>query len=264
MTETSTVHEHLIEERAHGVAVLRIRREDALGALSRSMVQALLAYCDRLAGESAVRVLVITGTGRGFVAGADIGEYNDVTQAQFDDYQHLSRRAFCALEQVPQFTIAAVNGYALGGGFELALCCDVILAAQRAKLGLPEVKLGLMPGGGGTQRLSRALGKRATKLLVSTGAIVPATDLVAAGVVSRVVPDDALEEAALSLAAIVASNAPLAVRAMKRVVDDGMELPLRDALTLEQQALSTLFASSDAAEGIAAFLGKRPPVWQGV
>ena len=260
---TRQIHDHLVEERVGAVAILRIDREEALGALSRSMVSALRDYFTRLRDDSAVRVLVVTGTGRAFVAGADIGEYHEVSQESFDAYQRLSRETFDTLESLPQFTIAGLNGYALGGGFELALCCDVIIASEKAKVGLPEVKLGLIPGGGGTQRLSRALGGRLTKQLLATGAIVTAAELVSRGVVTRVVPGEELRDKVLELAEEVAHNAPCAVAAAKRVVNAGLELRLPDALTLEQQALSELFATADAAEGVSAFLAKRTPVWQG-
>jgi len=260
---TTQIHDHLIEERVGAVAVVRIDRQEALGALSRGMVAALRDYFTALGDDAEIRVLVLTGTGRAFVAGADIGEYHGVSQASFDAYQRLSRDMFDALESLPQFTIAALNGYALGGGFELALCCDVIVASEQAKVGLPEVKLGLIPGGGGTQRLGRALGARTTKLLLATGAIIPAVELVAAGVVARLLPSIELDSEVMSLATQVAQNAPLAVQAAKRIVNTGLEMPLQHALTLEQEALSTLFATTDAEEGIAAFLSKRPPVWQG-
>jgi enoyl-CoA hydratase len=259
---TTQVHDHLIEERVAAVAVLRVDRQEALGALSRSMVTALRDYFISLRDDSAIRVLVLTGTGRAFVAGADIGEYHGVDQASFDAYQRLSREMFDSLESLPQFTVAGLNGYALGGGFELALCCDVIIASEKAKVGLPEVKLGLIPGGGGTQRLGRALGARTTKLLLATGAILPAGDLVASGVVTRLVSPGELNSEVMNLAEQVAQNAPLAVQAAKRVVNTGLEMRLEQALTLEQEMLSALFATTDAKEGIAAFLSKRPPDWQ--
>jgi len=257
------IHEHLVEERRGPVAWLRIDREEALGALSRSLVTRLGAYLDELHSDDDVRVLVLTGTGKGFIAGADIAEYDRVSQAAFDDYQRLSRRVFTALEQLPQFTIAAVNGYALGGGFELALCCDMILASERAKFGLPEVKLGLLPGGGGTQRLARAAGIRFAKEAVVTGAFYPAQQMLDRGVVSRVCPPGDLAEAARVTAETVAGNAPLAVRAAKRLVDQGAQMPLDVGLAVEQQTLSGLYATRDGAEGIAAFLEKRDPQFTG-
>lgn len=260
---TARIHQHLVEERVGAVAVLRIDREEALGALSRDMVATLRGYFKELRDDRDVRVLVLAGTGRAFVAGADIGEYNEASRASFDAYQRLSREMFDELESLPQFTIAALNGYALGGGFELALCCDVIVASESAKVGLPEVKLGLIPGGGGTQRLGRALGARTTKLLLATGAILPASDLVAGGVVTRLHPPSELDSEVMSLATQVAGNAPLAVEATKRVVNAGLDMRLDEALSLEQDTLSALFTTADAKEGIAAFLSKRPPVWQG-
>jgi enoyl-CoA hydratase/carnithine racemase len=209
-------------------------------------------------------VLIVTGTGKGFVAGADIGEYADATPAAFDEYQRLSRTTFSALAGLPQFTVAAVNGYALGGGMELALCCDMIIASERARFGLPEVKLGLIPGGGGTQRLARVAGTRFAKEAVVTGRFHDAVEMAARGVVSRVVPPDELMTVALETAATIAGNAPLAVQAAKRIVDRGVEVPLEVGLSLEQETLSALFRTHDGAEGIAAFVEKRNPAFTGL
>jgi enoyl-CoA hydratase len=260
---TRRLHPHLVETRLPGVAVLRIDREEALGALSRDILLRLRDYLDELAGDPESRVLVLTGTGRGFVAGADIGEYDGASQADFVDYQLLGRATFDTLAALPQFTIAAVNGYALGGGFELALCCDVVLASERAKFGLPEVKLGLLPGGGGTQRLARAAGARFAKELVVTGRFATAAELHGRGVISRVCPPDELMDAATELAATVAAQAPLAVRAATPLIDGGMAMSLPDALTREQAVLAELYASADGKEGVAAFIAKRPPEFRG-
>jgi enoyl-CoA hydratase len=257
------LHPHLVETRLPGVAILRIDREAALGALSRDILVRLRDYLEELADDPGTRVLVLTGTGRGFVAGADIGEYDGTSQADFVDYQLLGRATFDALAALPQFTIAAVNGFALGGGFELALCCDLILAAERAKFGLPEVKLGLLPGGGGTQRLSRAAGTRFAKELVVTGRFATAAELHARGVVSRVCHPDELMDTAHELATTIAAQAPLAVRAAKPLIDAGLAMPLPDALTREQEVLAELYAGADGKEGVAAFIAKRPPVFLG-
>lgn len=258
-----TPHEHLVEERDGAVAVLRIDREKALGALSRGMVEALAGYLETLAADDSVRVLVLTGTGRGFIAGADIKEYDGVTQTAFDAYQRLGRRAYAALASLPQPTIAAVNGYAFGGGFEVALCCDVILASTAARFSLPEVKLGLVPGGSGTQRLARAVGVRAAKELVMTGRAMRPDEAERRGLVSQVVEPDELLPQALDLARTLAARAPLAVRAAKRLVDEGVEASLSTGWTLEQQVLSSLYATADAREGIQAFLDKREPTFTG-
>lgn len=260
---TRDLHEHLAEERDGAVAVLRVRREDKLGALSRGMLETLVTYLDELAHDDDVRVLVVTGTGRGFIAGADISEYDGVSHAAFDAYQRLGRAAFGKLAALPQPTIAAVNGYAFGGGFEVALACDLIVASTAARFALPEVKLGLLPGGGGTQRLARAIGVRATKELVMTGRAMRPDEAERRGLVSRVVDPDQLLPAALELAHALAERAPLAVREAKRLVDDGVEAPLGAAWTLEQRVLSALYASEDAREGIRAFIEKREPVFVG-
>ncbi|GAB3885108.1 enoyl-CoA hydratase/isomerase family protein [Terrabacter terrigena] len=260
---TARIHEHLVEERHDGVAVLRIDREEALGALSRSLVTRLGEYFAELQMDPSVRVLVLTGTGRGFVAGADVAEYGNASSAVFDEYQRLSRSTFGALANLPQFTVAAVNGYALGGGMELALCCDVIFASARAKFGLPEVKLGLIPGGGGTQRLARVAGTRFAKEAIATGRFYGAEEMRTRGVVSRVCEPEELLKAALETADEIARNAPLAVQAAKRIVDTGAEVPLDTGLTLEYQALSALFRTEDGREGVAAFLEKRDPSFHG-
>ena len=167
MTE-ERLHPNLLLTRDGAVSELRIDREDALGALNSEIMDALSAFVAQLSDCSDCRCLIVTGTGKGFVAGADIAGYHEVSQAEFDSFQRRSRATFERLAALPQTTICAVNGYALGGGFELALCCDIILVSETAKLGLPEIKLGLLPGGGGTQRLPRLIGAmRAKELILS-------------------------------------------------------------------------------------------------
>lgn len=257
------VHEHLVEERRDHVAVLRIDREAALGALSRGLLSALDDYLDDLVADGSVRVLVLTGTGRGFIAGADIAEYHGVSAEEFAGYQRLSRQAFGKLESLPQITIAAVNGYALGGGFEVALCCDLVFAADRARFGLPEVKLGLLPGGGGTQRLTRAAGVRFATEAVVTGRFLSAEELLQRGIVSRIHPAAELMSKTIDLAEDVAANPPLAVAAAKQLIRSATETTLPDGLTSEHEVLCRLFDTADAAEGIDAFLGKRQPRFVG-
>jgi enoyl-CoA hydratase len=208
-------------------------------------------------------VVVLTGTGRGFVAGADITEYHGVSRTEFDDYQRLSRGVFDQLAQLPQPTVAAVNGYALGGGFELALCCDFIVASSSARFGLPEVSLGLLPGGGGTVRLARAVGARVAKELVLTGRRMKPPEAQALGLLTALVEPDELLPRALELAREIARQAPLAVREGKRLVDDGLDSGMATALTREQQVLSWLFTTEDAREGVASFLDKRVARFRG-
>ncbi|MCC6223106.1 MAG: enoyl-CoA hydratase/isomerase family protein [Thermoleophilia bacterium] len=256
-------HPNLVEDRRDAVAILRVQREEALGALSRGMVEALGDYLTDLGRDSSVGALVLTGTGKGFIAGADIGEYDGVSQAAFDDYQRLSRRVFDLLEALPQPAIAAVNGYALGDGFEVALACDLIVASTAARFGLPEIKLGLLPGGGGTQRLPRAIGMRAAKELVLTGRFMRPDEAERRGLLVAVTEPEELLGVATELAERIAAAPPLAAREAIRLIDDGCDSPLATALSLEQRVLSNLFATADAREGIRAFSEKREPRFSG-
>lgn len=256
-------HPHLVEERNGSVAILRVDREAVLGAFSRSMLEALGDHLVGLGMRSEVRAVVVTGTGRGFIAGADVDEYDGATQQDFDGYQRLGRRVYETLAKLPQPTIAAINGHAFGGGFEVALCCDVIIASTAARFALPEVKLGLLPGGGGSQRLARAAGVRVAKELVLTGRVMRPDEAERRGLVSEVVEPDQLMATAMKLAALLADRAPLAVRQGKRLIDDGVEAPMDTAWSLEQSVLSRLFATADAKEGITAFLEKRDPHFLG-
>lgn len=255
------VHENLVVSDLEGVRTVRIDRPDKLGALSSSLVAALgeqFADADRSA-----RALVLTGTGRSFVAGADIGEYADADPAAFSSYQRRSRAVFDALDGLGVPTIAAVNGFAFGGGFELALCCDIMLAAESARFALPEVRLGLIPGGGGTQRLTRAVGPRVAADLIMTGRQISAEEAWHRGLAAEVVPDDELAARARTRAERLAGNAPRALGEIKRLVRLAAQTPLAAGLSAEQDALDAVFATEDAREGISAFVEKRPPVFLG-
>lgn len=258
------LHPNLVIERHGAVEVLRIDREEALGALNLSIMQALAAYAaDLVARSDEVRVLIITGTGRGFVAGADIAGYHGADQVVFDGFQRQSRRTFDAIAALPQVTICAVNGYALGGGFELALCCDFILVSEKAKLGLPEIKLGLLPGGGGTQRLPRLVGAMRAKEMLLSGRMITAAEAVSYGAALEACEPDKLMPRALEFAAMLADKAPVALAEGKRVIDDGLDAALSAGLTFEQRVLGALFATHDGKEGIAAFMEKRDPAFKG-
>ena len=205
MTE-ERLHPHLALERRGAVEVLRIDREESLGALNFEIMEAIGAFAaDLAARKEAVRALVVTGTGRGFVAGADIAGYHGVGQTEFDDFQRRSRQTFDAIAALPQITICAVNGYALGGGFELAMCCDLILVNEKTKLGLPEIKLGLLPGGGGTQRLPRLVGPMRAKEMLLTGRMITAQEAVDYGAALECCAPDELMGRALELAEIAGS-----------------------------------------------------------
>jgi enoyl-CoA hydratase len=253
--------EILREDVGEGVVLLRLNRPDTLNALSLSLRVALAEHLDALDAAPAVRAIVITGDEKAFAAGADLLELRKRTvhDAQFK----ASRVAWVALEACQKPLIAAVNGYALGGGCELALHCDIIIAGESAKLGQPEVKVGLMPGAGGTQRFTRATGKYRGLRYLLTGDMIPAQTAFALGLVSEVVPDAEVLPHALKLAAKIAAMPPVAVASIKEVVGLGADAPLATALNLERKAFQLLFATEDREEGIAAFVEKRKPVFKG-
>ena len=258
------LHPHLALERQGAVEILRVDREEALGALNFEIQAALGDYVNALyRRKDEVRVVILTGTGRGFVAGADIAGYHGADQVTFDDFQRRSRQTFDAVANLPQVTICAVNGYALGGGFELALCCDFVFVNEKTKLGLPEIKLGLLPGGGGTQRLPRLVGPMRAKELLMTGRMITAQEAVEIGAALETCAPDALMPRAIEFARELSGMAPVALREAKRVVDDGLDAALSAGLTMEQRVLGTLFATRDGKEGIAAFMEKREPEFEG-
>ncbi len=258
------LHPNLVLERRGAIEILRIDRQEALGAMNFDIMAALGAYAVSLhERKQDMRVLIITGTGRGFVAGADIAGYHGAGQTVFDDFQRRSRQTFDAIANVPQATICAVNGYALGGGFELAMCCDFIFVNEKTKLGLPEINLGLLPGGGGTQRLPRLVGPMRAKELLMTGRMITAAEAVEYGAALEACAPDDLMPRAIAFAEELAGKARVAMMEAKRVVDDGLDAALPSGLTMEQRVLGSLFATEDGKEGIAAFMEKRDPDFKG-
>lgn len=248
----------LLEERPHpGVAVLRLNRPEVLNALNLALRQALAEAFARLDAEDTVRVIVLAGGARAFCAGADLNEYLDATAPEIIGRQ--MDRLWGAISVCRKPVIAAVRGHALGGGCELAMHADILLAGDTAGFGQPEVRLGLMPGGGATQRLSRAVGKfRAMKLLL-TGERIGAAEAFAMGLASEVVPDAELEDRALTLAAELAQGPRLAQQFIKEAVLESMSSPLALGLQFERKSFQLLFATQDKHTGIAARLAKQEP-----
>lgn len=244
--------------------ILTFNRPEKLNALSTSMLEELERTLNAVRDDGSCRIVVLTGAGdRAFVAGADIGEYAEQTDEAFDEYQRLCRRIFGSIDAFPKPVIGAINGYALGGGFEIALCCDVLIASTKARFGLPEGRLGLSPGGGGTQRLTRAVGAYVAADVLLAARRLTAEEALRTGLVSDIVEPDALIEAALAKAAAIAQVAPLAAGEMLGLVGTALESPLQDGLTLEQEALLRLRRTADAAEGIRAFVEKREARFRG-
>jgi enoyl-CoA hydratase len=241
------------------IAWITLNRPDKLNALNRDVFQQLGAALDRLEASPDAAVGILHGAGRAFAAGADIQDYVDISVHDYRAFMDVGRAVSDRIASLRKPVIAAVQGFALGGGFELVLACDLVIAADNSRFGLPETKLGLVPGGGGTQRLPRLVGRmRATELLI-TGRFLTADEAQAWGIVNEVVPKTDLLERAGALAASVAAQAPEAVSTIKRIVREGADAPLPTALSLEQDATARLIVSEDAHEGIAAFIEKRQP-----
>ncbi len=254
----------LFETPREGVALLTFNRPDKLNALSTPLLHEFEARLRAVAADDALRVLILTGAGdRAFVAGADIGEYAGQSYAAFVDYQRYARGLFSTLDTFPKPVIGAINGYALGGGFEIALCCDVLIAASNARFGLPEGLLGLSPGGGGTQRLTRAVGRYVAADVLLSARRLSAERAYELGLVAEVVEPGELLDAALKKADYMLKVAPLSAREMKRLIREGVEAPLETGLSLEQEVLFRLYTTQDAAEGIRAFVEKRDPRFTG-
>lgn len=248
-------------ERVGAVAVLTIDRPKALNALDVATLRGIEAA---LAEVGDARALVITGGGeRAFVAGADIAAMSKLSAVEAADFAALGQRVFDAIESLPIPVIAAVNGFALGGGCELSLACDLVLAAPNAVFGQPEVKLGVIPGFGGTQRLVRRVGSMRARELVYTGRNVKAEEAVAIGLALRVVTEGSVKDAALAMAEQIAAMGPVAVRLAKRAILDGDGADLRVGLAGERTLFALCFATTDQKEGMAAFLEKRPPAFRG-
>jgi enoyl-CoA hydratase/carnithine racemase len=206
-----------------------------------------------------VKTFIITGAGKYFVAGADISELQALTPITAGEFNELTMRMLSSIANSPKPVICAINGMALGGGLELALACDIRLAAEGAKLGFPEINLGVMPGAGGTQRLPRIVGIGRAKELIFTGRLITAAEALELGIVEHVVPSKSLMEETTKLAGIIAEKGAVALRAAKRAIMEGIEMPLTQALELEQELFSELLGTEDKAEGTAAFLERRPP-----
>ncbi|EEZ16050.1 3-hydroxybutyryl-CoA dehydrogenase [Brucella melitensis bv. 2 str. 63/9] len=259
MSEATDV---VIETRpADGVALLELNRPDALNAVNMDVRQKLAASADSLVEDPDIRVIVIAGRGGNFAAGSDVKVFAQTGAGSL--LAQRMHRYWESLAHCPKPVIAAVEGYALGGGCELAMHADIIVAARTASFGQPEIKLGLMPGAGGTQRLLRAIGKYKTMLLALTGEMLPATEAEKYGLVSRLSEEGEALEEALKLARKIALMSALAAEQIKEAVMYGEDAPLETALRLERKAFQLLFDTEDKREGIDAFLTKRKPAFKG-
>lgn len=255
-------YQTLIVESHDAVTLIRLHRPDALNALNNQLLRELMQALDEAEADAGVRCLVVTGSDRAFAAGADIKEMSDKSYADMflaDVFGPAARR----IEACRKPIIAAVSGFALGGGCELAMLCDLIIASETAKFGQPEINLGVMPGIGGTQRLTRLVGKSKAMDMILTGRMMDAAEAERAGLVSRIVPAERLLPEALAAAAKIASQSPLAVLMNKELVDAAYETTLAAGVAMERRLFHSLFAFEDQKEGMAAFIEKRPPEFRG-
>jgi enoyl-CoA hydratase len=251
----------LVERPSDAIVVFRLNRPQVRNALNLEVRTRLADEITRHAADEKIRCLIVTGSDVVFAAGADIGE-----MAEAGPVEVMARnlqKYWRTIMDCPKPVIAAIEGFALGGGLELALCADIIVAGEGARLGLPEVKLGILPGGGGTQKLARLVGSKRAMLLLMTGKMFGAAEALSMGVISEMAPTGQALARAIEIAREIAGMAPIAVMQIKEIVNAGLNAPLDTALMLERKALLLQFATSDQKEGMRAFLEKRKPTFEG-
>ncbi len=247
----------LLEKKGY-YAVATINRPKALNALNSQVLEDLNELVDLVTADEEIRALVLTGAGeKAFVAGADIGEMSTLTKAEGEAFGKKGNDVFRKLETMPVPTIAAINGFALGGGCELSMSCDIRICADTAVFGQPEVGLGITPGFGGTQRLARLVSPGMAKQLIYTARNIKADEALRIGLVNAVYPAEELMAAAEKMADTIAKNAPIAVRACKKAINEGLDVDMDQALVIEEKLFGSCFETCDQAEGMGAFLEKR-------
>jgi len=249
---------HILLEKKGNVAIASIDRPKALNALNSEVLNDLNTLVDTVHADPEIRVLILTGSGeKSFVAGADIGEMSSLTKVEGEAFGKKGNDVFRRLEKLPIPVIAAVNGYALGGGCELSMACDIRICSDNAVFGQPETGLGITPGFGGTQRLARLVGAGMAKQLIYSARNIKADEALRIGLVNAVYPLEELRPAAEKLAETIAKNAPIAVRACKQAINEGLEVPMDEAIVIEEKLFGSCFETADQKEGMSAFLEKR-------
>ncbi len=253
--------ELILTETRGKVGLVRLNRPAARNALNQQLLRELMDALEAFDADDNIGAMVVTGDEKAFAAGADIKEMAENTAAEMKKMDYAG--TFARIIAIRKPVIAAVSGWALGGGMEVALSCDMIIASESAKFGQPEVSLGVIPGAGGTQRLTHALGKSLAMEIVLNNRILSAVEALESGLVNRVVEVEAYLDAAIQLASEIAARAPLAVRTAKKMINEAYERPLGKALSEEREQFYNLFDTQDQKEGMRAFVEKRPPEWKG-
>lgn len=256
------MYENLIYEVKDGIAYITVNRPQSMNALSNEVLDELYAAFTAVSKDPEVKAVILTGEGKAFVAGADISQMVSLSTLEGRAMMIKGQNVMNLIESVDKPVIGAINGFALGGGCELAMACDMRIASEKAKFGQPEVNLGIIPGFGGTQRLPRLVGKGMGKYLIMTAEMIDAQEAYRIGLVEKVVPAEELMGAAEKVARTIMSKAPIAIRAAKLSVNNGISLDIRTGVAFEGEALVAPFSSEDKVEGMKAFLEKRPAVFQ--
>lgn len=252
----------LLFEKNDAVGIVKVNRPEALNALNADVLADLSDVFDEIAADDSVRAVILTGEGRAFVAGADIAAMGKMSTLEGRAFMLKGQAVMQKIEMLPKPVIAAINGFALGGGCELAMACDIRLASEKAKFGQPEVGLGIIPGFGGTQRLPRLVGKGMAKMLIFSGETIGAGEAKSIGLVEKVLPPEELLPEAEKLALAIAANAPISIMMSKAAINNGLNTDLPTGVHFEAEAMTAAFGSADRIEGMTAFLEKRKAVFR--
>ena len=253
------MYENIKYEVKEGMGLVTISRPKAMNALNEDVLEELLQVFTAIEKDENVKAVILTGEGKAFVAGADIAQMSGLNALQGRNMMILGHKVMNLIESIEKPVIAAVNGFALGGGCELSMACDIRIASEKAKFGQPEVGLGIIPGFGGTQRLARLVGKGMAKYLIMTAEIIPASEAYRIGLVEKIVAPEELMETAETVARTIMSKAPIAVGTAESAINNGYDMDMKSASKFEIETFTAAFGSDDKAEGMKAFLEKRPP-----
>ena len=257
-------YRYLLYSKEAGIGTVTINRPEVLNALSQAVYAELYGLFNEIEEDAEVSVVILTGSGgKAFVAGADIAAMQPLNSTDMRGFINISRKAFDRIHTLGKPVIAAINGFALGGGCELAMCCDLRIASENAKFGQPEIGLGIIPGGGGTQRLSRLIGETRAKELIYTGDIIDVHTAHSIGLINKVVPPDALMSEANELARKMVTKSSVILSFAKKTINSGMNMDLSSGLDLEGECFALCFSTEDQKEGMSAFLEKRKPAFKG-